>query len=74
MNEEVHVEQGKKFKIYNTTLLAYIIIAWLFFIPIVFLTPRLDLFEVANAVCFCAGLGLATSSLFGMRSSCHHAQ
>jgi hypothetical protein len=57
MNEETVVKQDKKLKIYNTTLLAYIVFSWLLFIPIVYATPRLDLFEITNAICFSAALG-----------------
>jgi hypothetical protein len=57
MNDEIGTKKDKKFTIYNTTLLAYLAVAWLLFIPVVFFTPRLDLFEITNAICFCAGLG-----------------
>lgn len=54
---------GARTAINNTTLIAYIIIAWLIFIPMVYLTPRIDLFEIANAICFSAGLGFCVGYL-----------
>jgi hypothetical protein len=46
-----------KTSITNTKLLVYLLVAWVLFIPLVFFAKRVDVFEIANAVCFSAGIG-----------------
>jgi hypothetical protein len=46
-----------KSSITNTQLLMYIVVAWLVFIPLVVFAKRVDIFEIANAICFSAGIG-----------------
>jgi hypothetical protein len=59
MNEDKQVNRswGHKITIYNTTLLMYLVIAGLAFLPVEYFVPRLDLFEICNAICFSAALG-----------------